>query len=68
MVEIVGGVVRHAELFHHAARAQISGEGERDEARELERIEGVIDDGARAFCRETAAPMVGSYRHPISTT
>ena len=60
VVEVVGWVVGHAELFHHAAGAQVAGNGESDEAVELELVEGVIDDGASAFGGKAAAPKISS--------
>ena len=59
VVEIVGRVVGHAELFHHAAGAQVVWNREGDQAIELERVEGMIDDGARAFGGEAVAPTFG---------
>lgn len=59
VVEVVGGVIGHAELFHHAAGAQVFGNGEGDEAVELKGVEGLINDGARALSRQAAAPAIG---------
>ena len=59
VVEVFGGVVRHAELFHDAAGAEICRDGEGDEARELEGVEGVVEDGAGTFSGEALAPVAG---------
>lgn len=59
VVEVVGGVVGHGELFHDAAGAEICRDGEGDEACEVEGVEGVMENGAGAFGCQAAAPVVG---------
>jgi len=49
VVEVFGGVVGHPEFFHDAAGALVLGDGEGDEAGKIEGVEGVVEDGARAF-------------------
>lgn len=59
VVEIIGGVVSHADFFHDAAGAEIAGHGEGDEFFEGERTEGVLNDGASAFGGKSLAPEIG---------
>jgi hypothetical protein len=58
MVEVVGGIVGHAEPLHQALRARVGEGGEGDKGIEVKDFEGVADDFATAFCGEALAPGV----------
>ena len=59
MVEVVGGVVGHAEPFHDAARRMIVRHRERHDFVEPQRFEPERERGDRAFSRVAVAPVVG---------
>src|SRR5580704_11510046 len=58
MIEVAGGIVCHAQCFHHAARAKISGDCERNHALELQFFEAAAKRCARTLGCQTAAPVV----------
>lgn len=58
MVEVVGGIVGHAEFLHHALRSSVGEGGEGDKGIEVKDFEGVADDFAAAFGGETLTPGV----------
>lgn len=58
MVEIVIRVVGHAELFHHAAGAQVLRNCEGNDAVEAQFLKRVADHSARAFSRKSATPEI----------
>jgi len=58
MIEVVGWIVRHSELFHHVAGAQVFRNRERDQTVEAQLLKGVLDHRARAFCRQSATPAI----------
>jgi hypothetical protein len=55
VVEVELGAVGHVELFHDAARGSVADGGDGDDFGEMEGVEGVVDDGARAFGGEALA-------------
>ena len=57
MVEVVRGIVGHAELLHDPARAQVGGRGEGDELGQIESAKGMANDGLRAFIGKSPAPV-----------
>ena len=59
MVEVIGGVVGHADFFHDAAGAEIGGNGEGDKFLERERTKSVAHNGASAFRGKSLAPEIG---------
>jgi len=59
VVEVVCGIVKHAQLFHDAAGALVRRDGEGDEVGEIEGTKRVMENGAGAFGGEAAAPVVG---------
>lgn len=58
MIKAVGGVESHADLFHHAAGAEILFSGEGDERIELQISECVCSHGACTFRCEALSPGV----------
>ncbi len=58
MVEVVGWVMGHAELFHNAAGAEVGGNGKGDDLFKSEISERVMKDSACAFSGEALAPVV----------
>jgi len=60
VVEVGGGIVNHADLLHHPARALILGNGKRDKAGEAKGLKGEVNHGARAFGGQASAPAVES--------
>ena len=52
MLEVVGGIVRHSDFFHHATGSQIRRHGERDDFRQAERAQCVFENSASALGRE----------------
>lgn len=59
VVEVVGGIVSHAEFFHDAAGAEIGGDSEGDERGESESAGGVADNFAGGFGAEAVSPVSG---------
>src|SRR5580658_1184877 len=58
VVEVAGGFVNHADLFHDAAGAEIRRCGEGDEAAKPQPLKGKMDHGPRAFGGKALAPVV----------
>ena len=48
MIEVVGGVPRHADALHHPAGAQVAGGGEGDDLAQAQTAEAVLDARLRA--------------------
>jgi len=59
MVEVVGGIVGHGELFHDATGAMVGRDGEGDDLGKCEGGEAVVEDGAGAFRGQAGAPVLG---------
>src|SRR5713101_9601225 len=59
MVEIVGGVASHADLFHHAPGPQVCRHREGHQVFESQKFEGMADNSLSSFRREAAAPVIG---------
>jgi hypothetical protein len=57
VVEVVGGVVGHAQFLHDVEGAEIGGDREGDDFLEVESGEGVVEDGAGAFRGQPLAPV-----------
>src|SRR5512138_331040 len=60
MVEVVLGIVRHAQLLHDAPRADIGGYGPGEDLIQPDRLEPVAQRLARPFRRVAFPPRVGS--------
>ena len=58
VIEIRGWIVDHSDVFHHAARAQIFGNCERDQAVESSGLKGVADNRAGCFSGQAVPPVV----------
>src|SRR6266545_1736049 len=58
MVEVVGGIMSHAELFHHPAGAQIAGDGEGHDFFKPKNLKSIIHHCTRAFSRQTLSPQL----------
>src|SRR5437773_8005597 len=56
MVEVVGGIVRHAKLFHYAARTQVRRNGEGNDFFELKSLKSMINHCTCAFGCQTLPP------------
>ena len=60
MIEVIRGVARHAELFHHPARADVCGHSQGHDFGKLQMFEPVAQRGAGAFGGQAAIPMLES--------
>lgn len=59
VVEVVGRLVAQAEPLHHAARAEVRGNGERDDFAQPEALEPETQGRARGLDRVAPAPVLG---------
>jgi len=57
MVKVVGGVVNHPDLLHHATRTNVAGHRERDDFLQPERLEAKPQGRPGTFRRLAAVPV-----------
>src|SRR5580658_4511780 len=60
VVEIVGGVVGHAQLFHHPPQPPIRWNRESDDFRKLHVVESEAENGLSAFGSQALSPKLGA--------
>ena len=58
MIEVVARIVGHSDLFHHAARAHVSGTVKETRLSRPSSLKCVMDHGARAFGGQSPAPGI----------
>jgi hypothetical protein len=59
VVEIVGRIVRHGEFLHHAARAEVGGNRERNDTLQSHGLEAEAEHLACSFGCQASAPITG---------
>src|SRR5277367_3552847 len=58
VIEVVGRVVSHADLLHHAARTNVRGDGEGNQGIERQRFERVANRRAGRFRGKASSPIL----------
>jgi hypothetical protein len=64
MIEVIRGIVRHAKLFHHAARSLVYRDGERDDLVQTQYLKAVLQRYASAFGSQAPSPIRGRQSPP----
>ena len=57
MVEIVGGIARHAKLLHDSARSRVGWNRERHDFIKTQALESVLEHCQRSLRRQTFSPV-----------
>ena len=60
VVEIVGGVVRHAQLFHHSPRPAVRRNREGNYLQKLQVVESEMENGLSAFRGKSLSPKLSA--------
>ena len=58
VIEVVGRVVSHADLLHHATRTNVRGDGEGNQGIERQRFERVANRRAGRFRGKASSPIL----------
>ena len=64
MIEIIAGIVSHAQLFHYAPRTKIRRNSEANDLCEPHHFKPMASNRSRSFGRKTHAPMGGVETPP----
>src|ERR1700756_5250883 len=58
VIKVLARIVKHPQLFHHLSRADVCGNRKRNNTLQPKLMKAVTQDLARAFCRQSATPVL----------